>query len=198
MFRRKPPEPALPVEKLVIGLGNPGPEYARTRHNVGFDLVEKLAAENGIKLNQSKNKALFGIGKVNGTQVAIIKPLTFMNLSGQAVAAFLRAYNLKSEDLIVIADDLDLPTAKLRFRAKGSAGGHNGHRSIIALIGTDEYARLKVGISKVDKAETKDYVLEKFTPEERVDIEQAYRKAIKAVEVWLESGPAAASEFVGN
>ena len=150
MFRKRA-ETLTPL-LMVVGLGNPGPEYARTRHNVGWDVVDGLAEKYRIKLDRSEQRARYGVGKIEDTPVVLVKPLTFMNVSGEAVKPLLAKFGLTpQEGLIVIADDLDLPLGKLRMREGGSHGGHNGHRSLIARLGTDAYPRLKIGIGSVDK-----------------------------------------------
>lgn len=190
MFRRKPKEPLLPPEWLIVGLGNPGPQYSGTRHNIGFDIVDALASAHKIKLSERKHRAVFGSGMVNGTSVVLAKPMTFMNLSGQAVVVLLREFGLKPDKVLVIADDLDLAVGRMRIRTKGSAGGHNGHKSLIQSLGTEEYPRLKMGIGKGDV--TIDHVLNKFHPEERKDIQDAIKRACSAVECVVEHGVVAA------
>lgn len=187
MFRRKP-QPQVNVEWVIVGLGNPGPEYARTRHNVGFDLIDELAAKHRIKIDRAKHKARLGVGQIDGTGVALVKPMTYMNLSGQSIAPILREYGVKPDHLIVIADELDFVVGKVKMRPKGGSAGHNGHKSIIHSLGTDEYARIRVGIHSEAKGETIDFVLSRFTPEERVDIDRAIRKGIEGIETAIESG----------
>lgn len=186
MFRRKPAEPSLPPEWLIVGLGNPGPEYQRTRHNVGFDLIDKLAEGARAKLPTRRHRAVYGPATVADRPVVLAKPLTFMNLSGQAVKPLLGELSLKPDRLIVIADDLDLPLGKIRLRAQGSAGGHNGHKSLIQSLGTQDYIRLKIGIGKGE--ETVDHVLSRFTPEERVDIDRALKIAADAIACVISEG----------
>ncbi|RYG45449.1 aminoacyl-tRNA hydrolase [bacterium] len=167
---------------IIVGLGNPGPEYRGTRHNVGFDVIDLLAQKHKIKLDRSKHKAKYGLGMIDGTPVLLVKPLTFMNLSGQAVAPFLREHGVKPDRLLVVADDLDLVLGRVRIKPKGSAGGHNGHRSIIALVGTEDYPRLKIGIGSVDKSKTIHHVLGSFKPDERVVAKEAIDISIDAIE----------------
>lgn len=173
MFRPKP-KPAEHVEWMIVGLGNPGGEYRGTRHNVGFEVVELLAEQNRIKLARGRQKALVATGVVGGKSVALVKPLTYMNLSGQAVAPLMRLYGLKPANVLVVADDLDLPVGKLRLRSKGSSGGHNGHKSLIQSLQTDEYPRIKIGIGS-NKSNTIDHVLGPFSREEREDAAAAIR-----------------------
>lgn len=187
MFRRKPQEPVV-VEWLIVGLGNPGAEYSGTRHNIGFEVVERLARGAGIKLDKSKHRARYGIGKLAGIGVAIAKPMTFMNLSGQAVAPLLREFRLTAERLLVVADETDLPLGRIRLRGEGGAGGHNGHKSIQGSLGTNQYARIRLGIGRVGKEETVDHVLGRFEPDERLDAERMTNRAVEAIARFLELG----------
>lgn len=180
MFRRRP-SPQAPVEWLIVGLGNPGGEYRGTRHNVGFDVIDRLGKEFKIKVDRSKHRALTGQGEIQGHGVMLAKPLTYMNLSGQSVGPLARMLGLKPDRVLVIADDLDLPTGKLRLRQEGSAGGHNGHKSIIAALQTQAYPRLKIGIGRSNDS-TVDHVLSGFRPEEREVIEPALEASIRVVE----------------
>ena len=194
MFRKKPPAPTLPPEWLIVGLGNPGPEYRGTRHNVGFEFIDRLAEERKIKLDRSKHQARYGVGTLFDTSVVLVKPLTFMNLSGRAVAPLLREYGLETDRLLVVADDTDLPPGKVRLRPEGSAGGHNGHKSLIQSLGTQTYARLKIGIGRTSKDETIDHVLGPFRPDERPDIDAALRRCEKAIEALFHRGIEAAMQ----
>ncbi len=182
MFRKKSAAPVLPPTWLIVGLGNPGPEYRSTRHNVGFDVVDRLADRNGIKVNTGRQRALVGTGTVNGEPCALAKPMTFMNVSGESVAPLARHFGLKPNRILVIADDLDLPVGRIRLREKGGSGGHNGHKSLIGALGTEEYPRIRLGIGKGGD-ETIDHVLSKFHPEERVDIERAITAVAKVAEL---------------
>ncbi|MEI7985320.1 MAG: aminoacyl-tRNA hydrolase [Armatimonadota bacterium] len=188
MFRKKPQQPQFDIEWVIVGLGNPGPEYARTRHNVGFDAIEQFASKHNIKLDRGKHKARIGTGQVNGVGVALVKPMTYMNLSGQSIAPTLREFGVKPDRLIVIADELDFPVGKVRMKPKGGSAGHNGHKSIIQSLGTDEYARIRVGIHSEERGETIDFVLSKFHPDERVDIDRAIAKTIDGIEAALSGG----------
>jgi peptidyl-tRNA hydrolase, PTH1 family len=187
MFRKKP-SPPVNVEWLVVGLGNPGPEYARTRHNVGFDVIDAFAEAHKIKIDKAKHRARYGLGNVDGIGVALAKPMTFMNASGQSVVPLLREFGLTAANLLVITDDLDLDVGRTRLKPKGGAGGHNGHKSIINSIGTQDYPRLKIGIHSERRDETIDFVLSRFHPEERTDIDRAIRKSIDGIETLLSSG----------
>ena len=187
MAFRKRPEALTPLW-LVVGLGNPGPEYARTRHNVGWDVIDLLASRHRIKLDRAEQRARYGVGRIEGVSIALVKPLTFMNVSGEAVKPLLGKWSLDPHHLLVIADDLDLPVGKLRMREFGSHGGHNGHRSLIAKIGSDQYPRLKIGIGSVDRSQTVDHVLGKFNPEDRTDVDRAIKSAAETVELLMRSG----------
>ncbi len=134
--------------KMIAGLGNPGQEYASTRHNIGFMVIDRLARELGVTVEKKKFKALFGQGQIGSEKVLLVKPQTYMNLSGEAVSALLRWHKLGPADLIVVFDDMDLPPGKLRIRQSGGAGGHRGMDSIIMSLGTEGFARLRIGVGK--------------------------------------------------
>jgi PTH1 family peptidyl-tRNA hydrolase len=184
----KRPVPSLVPEAMIVGLGNPGPQYSGTRHNVGFAVIDRLAKAHGIKLDKNQHRANFGIGLAHGRPVLLCKPLTFMNLSGQAVAALSQSFGLTPENILVVADDLDLPTGRVKVRARGSSGGHNGHKSIIASLGSQDYPRVKIGIGKSGDP-TVEHVLSRFKPDEAPEIERAIQRAVTACELWLEFGP---------
>lgn len=188
MFRKKPVPQQFDIEWVIVGLGNPGPEYARTRHNVGFDAIEEFAEKHKIKLDRAKHKARYGTGQVDGVGVALVKPMTYMNLSGQSIAPILREFGVKPDHLIVIADELDFTVGKVRMKPKGGSAGHNGHKSIIHSLGTDEYARIRIGIHSDQRGETIDFVLSKFHPDERVDIDRSISRTIEGVEAALSGG----------
>ena len=166
---------------MIVGLGNPGAEYRGTRHNVGFAVIEQLADRHRIKLDRGRNRALVGIGEIEGHAIVLVKPTTFMNLSGQAVAPLAKHYNVKPSHILVVADDLNLPLGKLRLRAKGSSGGHNGHKSVAGSLQTTEYPRIKIGIGKAE-GETIDHVLSTFDRGERDCADQALRTSVELVE----------------
>jgi peptidyl-tRNA hydrolase, PTH1 family len=197
LFRKKFTSP-VDVQWVIVGLGNPGPEYAHTRHNVGFDFIDEIAKKHKIKLDKAKHRSRFGVGEIEGVGVVLVRPMTFMNVSGQAVAPLLREYNVKPDHLLVIADDLDLDVGRVRCKPKGSAGGHNGHKNLIQLLGTDEYARLKIGIGSVAKSETIDFVLSKFTAIERIDINSAIERCITGTELLLRDGVDRAISWVND
>ena len=174
--------------KVVVGLGNPGPKYAGTRHNVGFEVVDYLAKGPGCSAFREKFEAFVAELKEGDETVLLIKPLTFMNLSGRAVRAVLDFYKLPVEQLLVVCDDFNLPLGKLRVRAKGSHGGQNGLRNIQEHLGTDAYARLRIGVGQPDPGEAVDYVLSRFKPGERAVVEEAVATAAQAVLAWVRGG----------
>ena len=178
-----------PVEWLIVGLGNPGKKYALTRHNVGFHIVERLAEQEGLLFDETRNKALLARGKVAGQSVALVRPQTFMNLSGEAVGAIARFYKIPPPQILVIYDDLDLQTAQLRLRSKGGAGGHKGMTSIINHLSSRDFPRIRVGIGRPSgPMPVEAYVLQKFSSAEQTDIEQTYQNAIDAILIWLTEG----------
>lgn len=157
--------------KLIVGLGNPGKKYEKTRHNVGFMFVDKLAKELKVDFTLNKQlKSLIANSNLGGEKVVLIKPQTFMNLSGEAVLAVANYYKVDVDDILVIYDDLDLPTGKIRIRKIGSSGGHKGMKNIIELIKTQEIKRVRIGIMNNSQIDTIDFVLGKFTTNEEVDI----------------------------
>ena len=167
--------------KIVVGLGNPGAQYANTPHSVGFEAVDAIAAEIGAVWEEKRTfKCLLAKGTFAGLPVMLVKPQTFMNLSGDAVAPIIRYHNATVAELVVVQDDIDLPVGRLRIRKNGSAGGHNGIRSLIARLGTQEFVRLKVGVGK-DRANVIGHVLGKFDPASRKTIDEVLAEAVKAV-----------------
>ncbi|MBE7106557.1 aminoacyl-tRNA hydrolase [Bacillus cereus] len=172
--------------KLIVGLGNPGREYELTRHNIGFMAIDALAKRWNISLNEQKFKGLFGAGFVNGEKVILLKPLTYMNLSGESIRPLMDYYKIDVEDFIVMYDDLDIPVGKLRLRMKGSAGGHNGVKSTISHLGTQEFQRIRMGIDRPQNGmKVVDYVLGRFRSEEISDVNQSIEKTADACEEWL-------------
>lgn len=175
--------------KLVAGLGNPGRDYARTRHNVGFDVLDLLAARRGLSWKVAHPGGLIARWRTEGLDVLLIKPQTFMNLSGEAIGAASRYYKVDLSDLLVVTDDVHLPLGRLRARGSGSEGGHNGLRSIADHLGTVEYPRLRVGVGRGDeRRDLADHVLSRFGPEEQTVIAEAVERAADAVEMWLADG----------
>ena len=174
--------------KVVVGLGNPGSRYRGTRHNVGFDVVDLLAAGSGVGRPQSRFQAEVAEWRLDDGKVLLVKPETFMNLSGRSVRQALDFYQVPVDNLLVVCDDINLPLGKLRARARGTHGGHNGLRDIQNHLGTTEYARLRIGVGAPDEKETVDHVLGRFRPGERAVIEDAVTKAAQAVLVWAHHG----------
>lgn len=172
--------------KCIVGLGNPGRQYEETRHNVGFKVIDELSVRFGIPMDKSKFNGIYGQGTIMGEKVLILKPLTYMNLSGESVRPIMDYFDIDIEDLLVIYDELDLPIGKIRLRAKGSAGGHNGMKSIIHHTGTTEFKRIRIGIDRPNNGmKISDYVLSRFTMDEKVDIENTIKKSADACEKWL-------------
>ncbi len=182
---------------VVVGLGNPGSKYARTRHNSGFDAVELLASRHDIRLTKLKCKALIGEGTIGGERVALAQPQTFMNLSGESVSQLINWYKIDLDHLIVVYDDCDLPVGALRVREKGSAGTHNGMRSILYQLGIEEFPRVRVGIGRPPEGwDLADFVLAGYqTVEERKVAFDTLAKAGEAVEKIILEGVPRASEF---
>lgn len=176
--------------KLVVGLGNPGGQYDKTRHNIGFIVIDYLAEKLNIKVDKVKFKSIIGEGFAGTEKMVLAKPQTYMNLSGEAVLDMVQWYKIDPKDILVIYDDMDLPVGKIRLRMQGSAGGHNGMKSIIYLIQTDKFARLRVGIGRPDNQnmESVNFVLGKFSDNEAELMSEAVRKAADAVMKSLEIG----------
>jgi PTH1 family peptidyl-tRNA hydrolase len=171
--------------KLVVGLGNPGQEYVDTRHNIGFKVVDSLAEVLAIKLRRRKFGARFGTGEFSGQPLILLKPWQFMNQSGQPVITAMDFYRLSHSQLIVVSDDMALVPGRIRIRVKGSAGGHNGLADIIDKLGTDEFARCRVGIGASTGESSVDYVLDRLTKKEKPLINQAVERARDAVLCWI-------------
>lgn len=183
--------------KIVVGLGNPGRRYEKTRHNVGFDVVDSLAESPAASGFQERFQAEIAELLEGHEKVLLVKPQTFMNLSGQAVRAVADFYQLPPETILVVCDDINLPLGKLRFRARGTHGGHNGLRDIQNHLGTTEYSRLRIGVGAADD-ETIDHVLGKFRPSERPVIEDAVQLAAQAVGYWVKHGIAKSMNEYNN
>ncbi len=179
--------------KLIVGLGNPGIEYVDTRHNVGFAVVDLIAGTRRVRVNQWKYESLLGVCRLAGEEVVLLKPQTFMNLSGRAVYQAVKALGVNLADLLIIHDDLDLPPGRLRLRLHGSPGGHNGMKSILSCLGTDQFARLRLGIGRPEPGtDAADYVLRRFAKEEQTLIDRAVARAGDAVYCLTTEGMAAA------
>ena len=164
---------------LVVGLGNPGSQYEDTRHNIGFKVIDNIAKEYNIEINRQKFKGVCGEGFINGEKVILLKPTTYMNLSGESVREVVDFYKLTNEDILVIYDDISLDVGRLRIREKGSAGGHNGIKSIIAHLGTDVFPRIKVGVGQPN-VDLVNYVLGKFSKEEMAVLSESIEASTKA------------------
>ncbi len=175
---------------IIAGLGNPGRNYVGTRHNIGFDAVDAIASKNNIRFNKNKFKANFGEGIIGGEKVILVKPQTFMNLSGESIRPLRDFYKVPDENIIIIYDDISLPLGKLRLRGKGSAGGHNGMKSIIYQLGTDVFPRLKIGVGAPthEDYDLADFVLGKFSKDEVEILIQIVVKVTDAVENIIRNG----------
>src|SRR5437763_4023424 len=174
--------------KVIVGLGNPGRQYHGTRHNVGFAVVDLLAESPHAGRFQSRFQAQVAELVEENLKILLVKPETFMNLSGRSVRQLLDFYQLPAEDLLVACDDINLPLGTLRARARGTLGGHNGLRDVQNHLGTTEYARLRIGVGAPPEDGAVDHVLGRFRPSERAVIEEAMQKAVQAVDVWLHKG----------
>ena len=188
------------VMYIIAGLGNPTREYEKTRHNVGFEVIDVLADMLGTTVEEKKFKGCYGRGIIGGEKVLLLKPQTFMNLSGESIRAASDFYKVDPEHIIIIYDDISLDVGQLRIRKKGSAGGHNGIKNIIAHLGTQEFPRIKVGVGdKPKKMDLADYVLSRFSKEDRAAMEDAFKEAAKAVEVMITEGmDTAMNQFNGH
>lgn len=169
---------------LIVGLGNPGNQYDNTKHNVGFDVIDKLAEKHNIKINKIKYKAVYGEGRIGNKKVVLLKPQTFMNLSGESVSAARTWYKVPDERILLVFDDVDIPMGETRVKRNGSAGSHNGMKSVIYQLGTDRFPRVKIGIGpKPQGWDLADYVLSRFSPEDRKEkIDPSEANGVLAIE----------------
>ncbi len=207
--RQSSTPPAASPTKLIVGLGNPGPEYARHRHNIGFQVLDLFATRHGLAFDKFQKRARLALGPVTlsastsaltsasvsswSGRVLLAKPMTYMNVSGEAVAALLAFYKITPDDLLVVSDDLDLPVGRLRLRGEGGAGGQKGVASIIRQLGLEAFARLRVGIGRPPgQMDPADYVLRPFSAQEEEEMALVRQRAGDAIEVWLAAGIAAA------
>ncbi|MBC5638407.1 aminoacyl-tRNA hydrolase [Ornithinibacillus sp. BX22] len=173
--------------KCIVGLGNPGKKYQNTRHNIGFMVIDELVARHNLDLNKTKFKGLYTITTLKGEKVLLLEPQTYMNLSGESLRPLMEYYDIELEDVLVIYDDLDLPTGKIRLRQKGGHGGHNGIRSIIDQLGTKDFKRIRLGVGRpVSPIPVVDYVLGAFPKEEEALVKESITNAANACERWLE------------
>ncbi len=168
---------------IIAGLGNPGVKYAKTRHNVGFCVIDLLADRYHIQMNETGWNGNYGIGRIEGEKVILVKPLTFMNLSGDCIGQMVRYYKVDpTKELLVVSDDISLAPGRIRIRRKGSAGGHNGLKDIIAKVGTDQFMRVKIGVGeKPEGWDLADHVLGRFDSEDAVKVEEAFEHAVAAI-----------------
>ena len=173
--------------KVIVGLGNPGKKYSETRHNIGFKVLEEVARRHGVQKEESRFDALIAHITLNGQKVLLVKPLTYMNLSGKAVQPLLHWYKVDLVDFMVVYDDMDLPVGSLRLRAEGGSGGHKGLTSIIERLGSREFSRLRLGIGRPDR-ETIDWVLGTFGPEEKEMVQAMINGAADRLEYWSAQG----------
>lgn len=173
--------------KLVVGLGNPGKRYSETRHNLGFKVVNELARRHQVEKEESRFDAIIGHCRIGAEKVLLLKPLTYMNLSGRSVQPLMRFYKIPLQDLVVVYDDMDLPKASLRIRTTGSSGGHKGIASIIELLASPDFARIRVGIGRPPYGVT-EWVLSAPPAEERLDFEAVVLRAADAAECWVRDG----------
>lgn len=173
--------------KMIIGLGNPGKQYEKTRHNVGFQVIDELAERLGAPSMQSKFNGMYTTLHHSAGKVMLVKPLTYMNLSGECVRPLMDYFDVDAEDIVVLYDDLDFAPGEIRLRQRGSAGGHNGMKSLIAHLGTDRFKRIRLGIGRpVGGMKVVDYVLAPFGKEEKPVIDEMVLKGAQACEMWLE------------
>ncbi len=168
--------------RLIVGLGNPGKEYENTRHNVGFNIIDKYLKKNNYKLDKEKFNGKFTKISINGEDTILLEPLTYMNLSGDSVRKVMDFYKIKVEDILIIQDDLDMPVGKIKLKEKSSSGGHNGIKDIENKLGTNSFKRLKVGISNNKLIDTKDYVLGKFSSEEKEILDKTYEICLNIID----------------
>ncbi len=174
---------------LIVGLGNPENEYSNTRHNMGFDTINKLAQKHNIETNKSKFKGLYGTGNIQNQKVILLKPQTYMNLSGESIKEIVNFYHIKPEEIIVIYDDIDTEKGKIRIRKKGNAGSHNGMKSVIENLQTTEFGRIRVGIGQPEhKNDMINYVIGKIPEEEQKILQEGTDKAEEAIEEILKNG----------
>lgn len=175
--------------KAIIGLGNPGMKYAGTRHNIGFDAVTAIADKYNLSINNKKFKGVYADGHIAGEKVLLVQPQTYMNLSGECVREVADFYKLNPDEIIIICDDINLDVGRLRIRKKGSAGGHNGLKNIIAHLGTEEFPRIRVGVGeKTEGWDLADYVLARFDKDSEPVIREALANVVGAVETWISEG----------
>ncbi len=181
---------------VIAGLGNPGKEYEHTRHNAGYGVIDALARDLDIRVEKREHRALVGKGMLGSEKCMLVKPLTYMNLSGESIREILEYYNVPVENLLVISDDVALPVGTLRIRKKGSAGGHNGLKNIILQLATEDFARIRVGVGDKEQRDMISHVLGHFSSEDAKSMEEAFRRGAEAAKVWaLEGADVAMNRF---
>lgn len=174
---------------IIVGLGNPEPEYAKTRHNMGFDVINKLANKNNIELTKTKFNAIYGTGIIKNKKVILIKPQTYMNNSGESVIEFVNFYKENLRNVIVIYDDMDTDIGQIRIRAKGGAGSHNGMKSMVKELKSEEFPRIRVGIGKpINEFDRINYVIGSIPNEEYTKLQEGEDLATQAIEYWIDNG----------
>ncbi len=175
--------------RIIIGLGNPEPEYSRTRHNMGFDVINILAEKNNIDLSRTKYNAIYGTGIINGEKVILIKPQTFMNNSGESAVEFAKFYKEEINNILVVYDDMDTEIGTIRVRAKGGAGSHNGMKSIVSELNSEDFPRIRVGIGRPKSEYDRiDYVIGQIPEEEYIELQKGEKIAVEATEYWIKNG----------
>ena len=175
--------------RIIIGLGNPEPEYSRTRHNMGFDVINILAEKNNIDLSRTKYNAIYGTGIINGEKVILIKPQTFMNNSGESAVEFAKFYKEEINNILVVYDDMDTEIGTIRVRAKGGAGSHNGMKSIVSELNSEDFPRIRVGIGRPKSEYDRiDYVIGQIPEEEYIKLQKGEKIAVEATEYWIKNG----------
>ncbi|MCE5048942.1 aminoacyl-tRNA hydrolase [Staphylococcus equorum] len=174
--------------KCIVGLGNIGKRFEQTKHNIGFEVIDYMLDQNQFSLDKQKFKGAYTIERIGGEKVMFIEPLTMMNLSGEAVGPLMKYYDIDIDDLVVLYDDLDLPQGEIRLRQKGSAGGHNGIESMIQVLGTDQFKRIRIGVDRPSNGMSiVDYVLQKFSKQEMQIMNKVIEHSARAVEAYIES-----------
>jgi len=176
------------MDFLIVGLGNPGEEYANTPHNLGFMIIDRLAESNAIRVSRKENMALVGLGTIKEKQIALAKPQTYMNLSGPSVKGLLERYELAPGRLILVYDELDLPWGTMKIKPKGSAAGHKGAKSVISALGTDVFTRVRLGIHPGHPVEGEEFVLRPFKKSQKTEVEEAVARGCAAVESIIAEG----------
>ena len=172
--------------RVIAGLGNPGKNFAGNRHNIGFMVLDRLAAQHKLRFDKMMNRGMVALGDIGGVKVALVKPQTFMNDSGMCVSPLLKFYKSTPDDLLVVYDELDLPAGQVKLRKQGGPAGHNGMRSLIQHVGTSDFARLRMGIGRPPgRMEPKDYVLQDFSKMELAELNSTIDRATKGIERWL-------------